>query len=162
VAADLWEIVHNVEDLVSRVAVPALVLHRQHDKVVPFELGREIARLLPDARFVPLTGENHPPAIGDWKAVYDAMMTFLKEVESGEFARGAQSRQDSSHLGIGLSEREIEVLRLLVEGKSNPEIAEELFITRSTVQNHVSNILIKTNAANRTEAAMHAKEHGIA
>ena len=60
-----------------------------------------------------------------------------------------------------LSERELEVLRLLGQGKSNPEIAKELFITRNTVQNHVSSILIKTNLSNRAQAAVYAKEHGI-
>jgi DNA-binding NarL/FixJ family response regulator len=60
-----------------------------------------------------------------------------------------------------LSERELEVLRLVAAGKSNPEIAKELFITRNTVQNHVSSILIKTNLSNRAQAAVYAKEHGI-
>jgi DNA-binding NarL/FixJ family response regulator len=60
-----------------------------------------------------------------------------------------------------LSSRELDVLRLLAAGKSNPEIAKELFITRNTVQNHVSSILIKTNLTNRAQAAVFAKEHGI-
>jgi DNA-binding NarL/FixJ family response regulator len=61
----------------------------------------------------------------------------------------------------GLSSREVEVPRLLAQGKSNPEIAKELFITRNTVQNHVSNILIKTNLQNRAQAAVYATEHGL-
>ena len=61
-----------------------------------------------------------------------------------------------------LSAREIEVLRLLALGKSNVEIANELVISRSTVQNHVSNIFAKINAANRTEAAIYARDRGIA
>jgi NarL family two-component system response regulator LiaR len=54
------------------------------------------------------------------------------------------------------------VLRLLAQGKSNPQIAEALFISRSTVQNHVSSILIKTNLQNRAQAAVYAQQHGIA
>jgi DNA-binding NarL/FixJ family response regulator len=61
-----------------------------------------------------------------------------------------------------LSAREIEVLRLLALGRSNVAIAKELVISRSTVQNHVSNIFTKISAANRTEAAVYAKERGIA
>jgi DNA-binding NarL/FixJ family response regulator len=61
----------------------------------------------------------------------------------------------------GLSDRELDVLRLLAQGKSNPEIAEELFITRNTVQNHVSSILIKTNLTNRAQAAVYARDHGL-
>ncbi|MCI0803972.1 MAG: AAA family ATPase [Chloroflexi bacterium] len=57
----------------------------------------------------------------------------------------------------GLSNREIEVLRLLATGLSNPEIATQLFITRNTVRRHVSNIFAKTGATNRVEAATAAR-----
>jgi DNA-binding NarL/FixJ family response regulator len=56
----------------------------------------------------------------------------------------------------GLSEREVEVLRLIASGKSNSQIASELFISLNTVVRHVSNILTKTGLNNRTEAASYA------
>ena len=56
----------------------------------------------------------------------------------------------------GLSEREVEVLRLISLGKSNRVIAEDLFISANTVANHVRNILTKTGLANRTAAAAYA------
>jgi NarL family two-component system response regulator LiaR len=59
-----------------------------------------------------------------------------------------------------LTDRELEVLRLMVQGLTNPEIAAKLFVSRSTVKFHVSNILMKLGAASRTEAvsmAIHAK-----
>jgi DNA-binding NarL/FixJ family response regulator len=52
-----------------------------------------------------------------------------------------------------LSPREREVARLVAAGASNPEIAEALFVARKTVERHVSNILAKTGARNRTELA---------
>jgi NarL family two-component system response regulator LiaR len=52
----------------------------------------------------------------------------------------------------GLTSRELEILRLMVHGDSNPDIAEKLFVSRSTVKFHVSNILMKLGAATRTEA----------
>jgi DNA-binding NarL/FixJ family response regulator len=55
-----------------------------------------------------------------------------------------------------LSERELEVLRLLAEGHTNPEIAERLFITRRTAGAHVSNILRKVGASSRAEAVSEA------
>ena len=61
----------------------------------------------------------------------------------------------------GLSQREVEVLQLITLGKSNPEIAEELFISPNTVAHHVTNILNKTNTSNRTEAATYASRHGL-
>ncbi len=61
----------------------------------------------------------------------------------------------------GLTEREVEVLRFVAAGKSNPEIGEELFISPRTVTIHVSNILNKINAANRAEAATYATRQGL-
>ena len=61
----------------------------------------------------------------------------------------------------GLTEREVEVLRLVTSGKSNPEIGEELFISPRTVTTHVSNILNNINAANRAEATGYAVRQGL-
>lgn len=67
-----------------------------------------------------------------------------------------------SSLPFDLSEREREVLMLLAQGSSNREIAERLHITEGTVKNHVSNILGKLQAENRTQAADIARRHGLA
>ena len=61
----------------------------------------------------------------------------------------------------GLTQREVEVIGLVALGKTDREIAEELFISIKTVGNHVSNILNKTSAANRTEATSYAHTHGL-
>jgi NarL family two-component system response regulator LiaR len=61
-----------------------------------------------------------------------------------------------------LSERELEVLRLLAQGKSNREIADQLAITELTVRTHVSNILGKLHLASRTQAALYALKEGLA
>lgn len=63
--------------------------------------------------------------------------------------------------GEDLSEREREVLRLLAHGASNRDIAETLVLAEGTVKNHVSNILMKLHAANRTHAANLARERGL-
>ena len=61
----------------------------------------------------------------------------------------------------GLSEREIDVLRLLATGLSNQEIGAHLRISANTAANHVRSILMKTGAANRTQAAIYAAHHGL-
>lgn len=61
----------------------------------------------------------------------------------------------------GLTDREVEVLRLLGAGLSNRAIGERLYISTNTAANHVRNILIKTGAANRTQAAMYAADHEL-
>jgi DNA-binding CsgD family transcriptional regulator/tetratricopeptide (TPR) repeat protein len=61
----------------------------------------------------------------------------------------------------GLSQREVEVLRLMALGKSNRDISDELVISLRTVEHHVTSILNKTGAANRTEAAAYAARHRL-
>ncbi len=61
-----------------------------------------------------------------------------------------------------LTERELEVLRLIAEGRSNREIADKLVITEMTVRTHVSNILGKLHLASRTQAALYALRAGLA
>ncbi len=61
-----------------------------------------------------------------------------------------------------LTEREIEVLRLVAQGESNPQIAEELCITVNTVKVHLRNILAKLRLENRTQVAAYAVQSGLA
>ena len=61
----------------------------------------------------------------------------------------------------GLTEREMEVLSLIVEGLSNPQIAERLFITRATAKAHVHSILQKLYVDDRTKAAIMAMKEGL-
>ena len=61
----------------------------------------------------------------------------------------------------GLSERELDVIRLLADGCSNRDIAHRLVISEHTAANHVRSILMKTNSANRTQAAVYARQHDL-
>jgi DNA-binding NarL/FixJ family response regulator len=71
---------------------------------------------------------------------------------------GGAARQP---LVVPLSERELEVLRLLADGGSNREIAGALFLAEGTVKNHVSNVLAKLGARDRTQAALRARALGL-
>ncbi|GAA0492100.1 response regulator [Streptomyces stramineus] len=74
---------------------------------------------------------------------------------SQEEAGGGQGR------GNGLTDREREVLALIADGRSNREIARALVLSEKTVKTHVSNILMKLDLADRTQAALWAVRHGI-
>lgn len=69
--------------------------------------------------------------------------------------------QPSTLVTSKLTEREIEVLRLIARGLSNADIADQLFLSDGTVRNHVSAILAKLGVADRTQAAVIAIQHGL-
>jgi NarL family two-component system response regulator LiaR len=87
-----------------------------------------------------------------------AIEAFLADLPSSR----VNSLDAPSLASPSLSHRELEVLRLLAAGRSNQQIADELVISLNTVRRHVSNIFDKTGAANRAQAAVYAKDHGLA
>ena len=77
----------------------------------------------------------------------------------GAFFRSGATRSRSAF--PSLTDREHEILQLIAQGASNPQIARRLAISDKTVRNHVSNILAKLHAADRSEAASRAREAGL-
>jgi DNA-binding NarL/FixJ family response regulator len=69
--------------------------------------------------------------------------------------------QPASLITSKLTEREVEVLRLIAKGLSNADIADRLFLSDGTVRNHVSAILAKLGVSDRTQAAVIAIQHGL-
>ena len=67
----------DVREYLPRLTMPAVVAHRREDPAVPFECGRELAALLPNAQLVPLPGDQHLPWQGDTKALLAALRAFL-------------------------------------------------------------------------------------
>ena len=79
-----------------------------------------------------------------------------------EFARlTGKPAMNARALIESLSDRELEILRLIADGESNREIAGALFLAEGTVKNHVTNILGKLGVRDRTQAALKAKQIGI-
>lgn len=78
-----------------------------------------------------------------------------------EFGRRGAITKGQASEDEDLSQRELDVLKLLAQGASNREIASRLVLAEGTIKNHVSNILIKLHAANRTQAANLARERGL-
>ena len=72
-----------------------------------------------------------------------------------------QELMGRAQIRYDLTEREMEVLRLLAHGQTNREIAEELVVTVETVKTHVGNILAKLHLAHRTQAVIHALKEGL-
>ncbi len=97
----------------------------------------------------------------------DGVMTYALRGRDRSLAPGevsaspdltSQNNSDSKRLEDPLSERELEVLALLASGRTNAEIAKDLFVAVGTVKSHVNNIYRKLDAGNRTEAVTQARE----
>jgi two-component system, NarL family, response regulator LiaR len=134
------------------------------------EATRRIKQECPDVQVIALTSYKEDELVeGALKA--GALSYLLKNVTADELAgaiRAAHAGRPTlapeaaevlikaatrtASADEGLTARELEILRLMVAGENNPEIAETLFVSRSTVKFHVSNILMKLGAASRTEA----------
>ena len=137
--------------------VPALVLHAHDDATVPFEEGRRLAGLLPDARFVQLESRNHvlTEEEGAWSR-------FLTEV--GDFlgwSRPGRPGGPAADPFPELTPREREVLELVARGLGNEAIADRLFITHKTVRNYVSSVYDKLHVSSRARAVVLAREAGL-
>lgn len=100
----------------------------------------------------------------------DALAAAIRSVHAGhillqpEVADALLSREEASSgqgRGGSLTEREREVLGLIADGRSNREIARALVLSEKTVKTHVSNILMKLDLADRTQAALWAVRHGV-
>ncbi|MDX3238102.1 response regulator transcription factor [Streptomyces sp. ME03-5709C] len=100
----------------------------------------------------------------------DALAGAIRSVHAGhvllqpEVADALLAREDATSgqgRGGSLTDREREVLSLIAEGRSNREIARALVLSEKTVKTHVSNILMKLDLSDRTQAALWAVRHGI-
>ena len=154
-AARLWRAFHEIDirDVAPRVQAPSLVFHVKNDAMIPFQMGCRLASLIPEARFVPLDGNNHIllPEEPAWERFVSELHGFLSDDVPATEADGF----------CELTPREREVLDLMAQGISNGQIAEELFISPKTVRNHVSRIFSKLDVSRRAEAIVQAREAGF-
>jgi DNA-binding NarL/FixJ family response regulator len=95
------------------------------------------------------------------RAVANGEAIFSAAVAKRVLAYFAAPRLEAPQLFPTLTEREREILRLLAQGKSNPGIAAELFLSPKTVANHLSNIFGKLQVADRAEAIIRARDAGL-
>jgi pimeloyl-ACP methyl ester carboxylesterase/DNA-binding CsgD family transcriptional regulator len=148
VAADLLEVYYNTDIRASLPAIrtPTAVLHREGDSGTRFELGREVAALIPGATLIPLPGTSHLYYHGDWASVLDAALGFL----------GPAPRMEQP-----LTDREFEVAELVTGGLTNQAIARRLSVGARTIDTHVENIRRKLGMRSRAQIAAWVTEHRV-
>jgi pimeloyl-ACP methyl ester carboxylesterase/DNA-binding CsgD family transcriptional regulator len=146
----------DVSDLAPQVTVPTLVLHAREDGLVPYKYGRELASMIPRARFVPLEGCNHILLEDE-----PAWPTFLAEVRGflGGRAPAPAAAIAPRPSDWDVSAREEQILALVAEGKSNEEIATTLCLSVRTVERHLSNIYVKLRVSGKAARAAAAARY---
>jgi len=158
-AVRLWQAFHaiDVRRLAPQVQVPTLVLHVQGNRIVDFEDGRELASLIPGARFVPLDGKNH--ILLEEDPVWPRFLAEVREFLGTETLERTTS--DPEKAVARLTPREREVLELIARGLNNDQIADRLVIAPKTVRNHVTRIYSKLEVDSRAQAVVLAREAHI-
>jgi pimeloyl-ACP methyl ester carboxylesterase/DNA-binding CsgD family transcriptional regulator len=141
----------DVADLLPKVSCPTIVFHSTRDARVPFEEGRFIAGLIPDARFVPIESNNHLLLETEpgWQRWLDELRTFLPAV------------QVTDTVFAPLTPRERELIELIAQGRDNAQIAAALDLAEKTVRNHITSIFAKLEVENRSQAIVLARKAGF-
>ena len=172
---------------IARQQRPALVLLDKHmPGMSGVEATRQVSSIAPLTRVLVLTISDQDTDVLDAilagacgylmkDASIDELMAGIRAASIGESlisshiagkvlqrVRATSSQPDIAEtIRTELSEREIEVLKLIANGKDNAMIAAELHISPKTVKNHISNILMKLQIENRIQAAVYAVRSGI-
>jgi two-component system NarL family response regulator len=169
-------------EFIKRKPVDVVLLDISMPVMNGMEACREIKRLRPDVSVIALTIHDQDEYIFEMirsgvsgyilkDISADKLVETILGVSRGESfippALTAKVLQEFTRLSVrgnpdGLTEREMEVLRLVASGSNNREIARKLFISEKTVKNHLSNIFQKIGVADRTQAALYALKQRLA
>jgi DNA-binding NarL/FixJ family response regulator len=174
-------------EIVREVAPDVVLMDLNMPGMAGVEATQRIAQIAPLTRVVVLTISDDDSDVMD-AILAGACGYLLKDSSIHDLVRGIQSAavgealispqiaskvlqrvrasntlpQAEELIRSELSDREIDVLRLIANGKDNAQIARELTISPKTVKNHISNILVKLQIENRIQAAVYAVRSGIA
>ena len=153
-----------IRDQLPGVDVVVLTIHDDDEYVIEFVNAGAKGYMLKDVDPGYLidgirrvrAGESFIPAA----LMTRILQTLRRRTPASSAPAAAASRRGRSPRPL-LTEREREILQLIVDGQTNREIAQTLFISEKTVKNHVTNLLRKLDLSDRTQAAVYAIRHGL-
>lgn len=152
-SVDGVEATRKVKDCSPRTQIVVLTSYHQDEYIFPALQAGAISYLLKDVLMEDLADAIIKAAKGEATLHPRVAERVIHEING--------ARSSSFNPFTELTNREMEVLRLIAKGHSNTTIAEECFISENTVKGHVSNILSKLQLADRTQAAVFAWEQGL-
>lgn len=147
------EVTRQVKQVSPRTQVIVLTSYHQDEHIFPAIRAGALSYLLKDVGPAELADAVRKAANGEAVLHPRVAARVVQELHG--------ARQDSPNPFTELSDRELEVLRLIADGLNNADIAETLVISEKTVKSHVSNILNKLHLADRTQAAVYAWREGV-
>jgi DNA-binding NarL/FixJ family response regulator len=150
------EATRQITSLAPLTRVLVLTISEQDSDVMDAILAGACGYLLKDSSIQELMAGINSAAVGESLVSPTIASKVLQRVRASSANPHAEETIRSE-----LSDREIEVLKLIANGKDNAEIAGELHISPKTVKNHISNILMKLQIENRIQAAVYAVRSGI-
>ena len=147
------EATRQVKNISPRTQVVVLTSYHEDEHIFPALQAGAISYILKDIRMEELAGVIK-------RAAHDEV-TLHPRVAARIIQELHGTKRDEINPFTELTNREMEVLKLIANGLSNSEIAGQLVITEHTVKGHVSNILSKLHLADRTQAAVYAWRKGV-
>lgn len=147
------EATRQVKQVSPRTQVIVLTSYHQDEHIFPAIRAGALSYLLKDVEPASLAEAVRQAAAGEATLHPQVAARVVLEIHG--------SREEALNPFTELTDREMEVLRLIAGGMSNSDIAGELVISERTVKSHVSNILSKLHLADRTQAAVFAWREGI-
>ncbi len=147
------EATRQVKNVSPRTKIVVLTSYHQDEYIFPALQAGAISYILKDVKMDELAEALRRAAQGE--------ATLHPRVASRVIQELHGANREELNPYTELTDREMEVLKLIAQGQSNSEIAESLVISVNTVKGHVSNILSKLHLADRTQAAVYAWQQGI-
>jgi DNA-binding NarL/FixJ family response regulator len=150
------DVIRQMTSIAPLTRVVVLTISADDSDVINAVMGGACGYLLKDSSVDQLIAGIHSAAAGE------SLISPQIAAKMLQMQRAQRSSVDAAEtIRAELSEREIEVLKLIASGNDNAEIARALFISPKTVKNHISNILMKLQMENRIQAAVYAVRSGI-
>jgi pimeloyl-ACP methyl ester carboxylesterase/DNA-binding CsgD family transcriptional regulator len=149
-------------DALASITSPTLVLHPRSFPLIEIDVARRIAAGIPNALFRAVEGDSLAPTLGNTDSILSALAEFMSQDGTAPSQPPPELVAAGPAVPSGVfTGRELEVLRLVTQGRSSRDIADALVLSPRTVEHHIANIYAKANVNNRAQITTYALTNGL-